>query len=285
MSFMQRNPWYVRRGEQHMALREIRNRSLSDQVFEQLVTEIISSRYPAGDSLPAERALATTLGVNRHVIREAIRRLEQVGLVRVVQGGSTRVLDYRTHAGLDLLGLLANHARGGAESLRFWLSMLEMRAAISTELVRLCARRADRGLQRELLELSEQMQRAADDPSLHALDVRFWERIAEGSGSLVGRLALNSLLRATAALGELAQQWSAEEVRQADYRRPLAAAIAKSDADLAEKVTRKASRASVELFEAGSPSARRRSSLEQRHALAKALPRRRVRKRASAAAE
>jgi len=266
-----------------MALREIRNRSLSDQVFEQLVAEIISSRYPAGDSLPAERALATTLGVNRHVVREAIRRLEQVGLVRVAQGGATRVLDYRTHAGLDLLGLLANHARGGAESLRFWLSMLEMRAAIGSELVRLCARRADRSLQRELLELSEQMTRADDDLSLHSLDVRFWERIAEGSGSLVGRLALNSLLRAAAALGELAQQWAAEEVRHADYRRPLAAAIAKGDADLAEKLTRKALRAAVVLFE-GSPAARRRS-LEQRHVMAKALPRRRVRKRASAAAE
>jgi len=266
-----------------MALREIRNRSLSDQVFEQLVTEIISSRYPAGDSLPAERALATTLGVNRHVVREAIRRLEQIGLVRVAQGGSTRVLDYRTHAGLDLLGLLANHARGGAESLRFWLSMLEMRSAIGSELVRLCARRADRALGRELLELAEQMSHESSDLALHALDVRFWERVSEGSGSLVGRLALNSLLRASAALGELTHQWAAEEVRHADYRRPLAAAIVKADGDLAEKVTRKSLRAAVELFEAASGT--RRRSLEQRNAMAKALPRRRVRKRASAAAE
>jgi GntR family transcriptional repressor for pyruvate dehydrogenase complex len=266
-----------------MALREIRNRSLSDQVFEQLTAEIISARYPAGDSLPAERALATTLGVNRHVVREAIRRLEQIGLVRVAQGGSTRVLDYRAHAGLDLLGLLANHARGGAESMRFWLSMLEMRIAIAAELARLCARRADRSLQRELLELSEQMQRAESDLDVHALDVRFWERLSEGSGSLVGRLALNSLLRASAALGELAHQWSAEEARVGDCRRPLAAAIAKGDAELAEKLTRKMLRAALEHFEAG-PSAKRRS-FEQRHAITKALPRRRVKKRASAAAE
>lgn len=264
-----------------MALREIRNRSLSDQVFEQLVAEIISARYPAGDSLPAERALATTLGVNRHVVREAIRRLEQIGLVRVAQGGSTRVLDYRAHAGLDLLGLLANHARGGAESMRFWLSMLEMRIAIAAELARLCARRADRALQRELTELTEQMQRAEDDLTLHALDVRFWERLSEGSGSLVGRLALNSLLRAAGALGELAHQWSAEEVRTADHRRPLAAAIAKNDADAAEKLTRKMLRGALEHFEANGSAKRR--SFEQRHAISKPLPRRRVRKRAGAA--
>jgi DNA-binding FadR family transcriptional regulator len=40
-----------------MPLHAIRTRSLSEQVFEQLATEIITGRWLPGTNLPAERAL------------------------------------------------------------------------------------------------------------------------------------------------------------------------------------------------------------------------------------
>jgi GntR family transcriptional repressor for pyruvate dehydrogenase complex len=234
-----------------MASREVRNRSLSDQVFEQLVSEIVSGRLRAGEALPAERSLAALLNVNRHVVREAIRRLEQVGMVRVAQGGSTRVLDYHKHGGLDLLALLAGHARGGSENARIWLSVLEMRVAIGADMARLCALRADRALRDELVQISREMSEAADDDrALYALEVRFWDRLIDGADNLVGRLALNSMFKASASIGEAAQHWSACELRADQFRRPLADAIARGDADAAERLTRQALRAVADAFEA-----------------------------------
>ena len=93
-----------------MALRAVEKRSLPDKVFEQLTAEIVSGRYPPGATIPSERDLSEVLAVNRHVVREAVKRLEQIGLVRVVQGGRTKVLDFRRTAGLDLLAVVAEHA-------------------------------------------------------------------------------------------------------------------------------------------------------------------------------
>lgn len=256
-----------------MALHAVRNNPLSDQVFDQLVAEIISGRYAAEATLPAERILATTLGVNRHVVREAIRRLEQAGLVRVAQGGSTRVLDYRKHAGLDLLWLLAEHARGGPETARFWLGVLELRVAVGAEMARLCARRADRTVCTDLLRISREMRAAGDDATLYALEVRFWDRVQDGADNVVCRLALNSMIKASLAMGDVAQQWSAREARKSGFRQPIAEAIAKHDADAAERLTRQSMRAVVEEFE--------RALARPRESAKPAPAKKRVRKRTS----
>jgi DNA-binding FadR family transcriptional regulator len=75
-------------------------------------------------------------------VREAVKRLEQVGLARGTQDGRTTVLDYRLTAGLDVLALLAEHVR---EPEPLLVAALEMRAGIGTDLVRLCAERSTPG--------------------------------------------------------------------------------------------------------------------------------------------
>ena len=102
-----------------------------------------TARYPVGTNLPAERQLAEDFGVNRHVIREATKRAEQVGLVKATQGGGTDVLDFEKTAGLDALALLAEYAAEDLIGARLWRAGFEMRAAIGTDLARLCALRAD----------------------------------------------------------------------------------------------------------------------------------------------
>ena len=58
-------------------------------VAQRLIGDIASGRYPVGSLLPAELALCTQLGVSRHTIREAIRRLQERGLVRRQRGVGT----------------------------------------------------------------------------------------------------------------------------------------------------------------------------------------------------
>lgn len=231
-----------------MPLHAIRSRSLSEQVFEQVAAEIITGRYPPGSSLPAERALTVVFDVNRHVVREALKRLEQIGLVKISQGGGTKVLDFKRHAGLDLLAVMSEHARAGDDVAAIWLAVLEMRAAIATDLARLCALRAGDDVKQDLLGLARQMKETASEDELFRLDVRFWQRLADGAGNIAYRLALNTMTRSAEASGGLSTQWSVYELRKGEFRLPIAKAIASGDANKAEAVTRDAMRAAVQSF-------------------------------------
>ncbi len=60
--------------------------SLADQVFEQLESNILSEKYAPGAIL-TELQLAKELGVSRTPVREAVRRLEQEGLLKYMPKG------------------------------------------------------------------------------------------------------------------------------------------------------------------------------------------------------
>lgn len=59
---------------------------LGDEVYRQLVEWLRSTGYKVGERLPGERELAPRFGVSRPVLREALRALEQQGLI-VIQPG------------------------------------------------------------------------------------------------------------------------------------------------------------------------------------------------------
>jgi GntR family transcriptional regulator, transcriptional repressor for pyruvate dehydrogenase complex len=221
-----------------MPLEAVKNRSLADQVFSQLATEIIGARYRPGDALPAERELADVFNVNRHVVREALKRLAQANLVKIAQGGHTRVLDYKRHAGLEMLALFAEYAHGHEQTLPHWFAVLEMRAAMAADIVRLCALRASPELRLELVEISAQMAASADVQDVYTLEVRFWQRVLDGAGNLAYQLAFNSLVKSAIRMGSQVRGLSVAEVRAAGNRQALARAIADGDAERAETDTR-----------------------------------------------
>ncbi len=229
-------------------LRAVENSTLADQVFEQLTAEIVNGRYAPGAGLPSERALSELFAVNRHVVREAVKRLEQVGLVRVAQGGATRVLDFRHSAGLDLLAVVAEHADAVEPLVGLLAAALEMRSGIGVDLVRLCAQRADADVRAELPELADALAEAGRGPEIFALDQRFWQRILDGSGNLAYQLAFNSLIRAVHATPDRSLPWLEDELARSDYRRPIAAAIAAGDEEAAAAATRVALTPAPEAF-------------------------------------
>ena len=65
-------------------------RLASERVHERLRADVLSGRVAPGEPLPSERVLSEELGVNRHAVREAVKRLQQAGLVTVSHGGATR---------------------------------------------------------------------------------------------------------------------------------------------------------------------------------------------------
>src|SRR3954470_561937 len=173
---------------------------VSDRVHERLRGDILAGRLAPGDAVPSERVLADELEVNRHAVREALKRLQQAGLVRISQGGATRVQDWRDAGGLDLLLDLASAADIPPELVR---SVLEMRASIGIDAARRAASRADAPVRARVRELAAAVA-AADGPG--ETDERYaalWGAIVAASANLAYRLALNSLNAALEAHQEL----------------------------------------------------------------------------------
>ncbi len=63
--------------------------SLIDTIVEEIKGKLISGEYKCGDMLGSQDELARTLGVSRASLREALKRLELMGLVESRQGLGT----------------------------------------------------------------------------------------------------------------------------------------------------------------------------------------------------
>ena len=76
----------------------VRDGSLVEAATEAIRSRILREELPAGERLPPERVLVTELGVSRTVLREALSRLEALGLIEtrgtrgrfVASGGSSQ---------------------------------------------------------------------------------------------------------------------------------------------------------------------------------------------------
>lgn len=231
-----------------MALEAVQSRGLVEQVFGQLAAGIISGAYAVGSHLPSERALAEALQVNRQVVREASRRLAQLGLVQVLHGDGTRVLDFRAHGGLDLLALLMEQAGTAKTSLRYWVPILEMRSALAPDVVRHCTKRASPQVREALLETTTQMSRTTDLAALYELEMHFWDLVHEGADHIVYRLTYNSFKRCSLLIREQSYEWVAAEVRLSGHRIELAKAIASGEADRAEVEVRTTMRKMIDTW-------------------------------------
>ena len=69
----------------------IQKKSLADMIAETLKQQITEGTYRVGDKLPTEPELMKTFGVGRSSVREAVKLLVNMGVVRVQQGSGTFV--------------------------------------------------------------------------------------------------------------------------------------------------------------------------------------------------
>jgi GntR family transcriptional regulator, transcriptional repressor for pyruvate dehydrogenase complex len=219
-----------------MALQPVNRRSVPEDVFEQIVAEVLSGDMAPGAALPSERRLAEVLGVSRPAVREAIKRLTEAGLVEVRQGDATTVRDFRRHAGLDLLPRLL--IRAGEVDVSVVRSILETRMHNGPKIAELAAQRRSPDLA-DLLDATIGALEAEDDPverQRHALT--FWDHVVDGADSIAFRLMYNTL-RATyePALPALATLMAAEVGRLNAYR-DIAKAIRDGDPVAAEAAAR-----------------------------------------------
>lgn len=135
-------------------------------VVHDLVTAVVTGEFAAGELLPPEQPLTSHFGVSRTVIRESVKRLEEKGLVRAVQGRGTVVQPHASWNILDpvvLSVLLENDdTLGVLDELTIVRSALE--GTMSAESAR---RRNDDDVAR-LEEVLAHMRAVEDDPAAFA---------------------------------------------------------------------------------------------------------------------
>jgi DNA-binding FadR family transcriptional regulator len=165
--------------------------AVADRVFRTLSEAVLSGRYEPGEKLPTQRALAAELGVNMASVREAVKRLEQLGLVQVRQGDAMRVNDWRSSGGLDVIAHVL-FAAGGREHSALG-DLMEARRLMLAGAGRLAAERRSDEQSARLTDLARRIGGAPDDRAAQALDFAFFAELVEAAGNVVLGLVMNSI--------------------------------------------------------------------------------------------
>ncbi len=201
---------------------------IAQDIAQRLQGDILAGRYQAGEKLPPERRLAETLGINRATLREALKHLEQMGLVRIRQGDGTRVLDFVQTAGLELLRHLGRSEQGSRSVLR---DILEFRQIIGREVVRLAAQRASAEQTERLAAIAARPTTTAEETLQQDLD--FYVELARATGNLVFILLLNTVRGTVGALAGLFTDFNPPAELVHVHHREVVAALRAGDAEAA----------------------------------------------------
>jgi DNA-binding FadR family transcriptional regulator len=171
-----------RRSNQILSVEARMPAKLGVAVVEGLVNVIVSGELSPGDSLPPELPLSQQFGVSRTVIRESVKRLEEKGLVKVVQGRGTVVQPTSAWTMMDRVVLTSLIAHDKTLGVLDELSTVRARleAAMAGE-----AARVRTPVELELLrEILQTMRTTVDAPiEFHAADVLFHETVMSISGN------------------------------------------------------------------------------------------------------
>jgi len=215
-------------------LKPVEKQRVAEEVAEQLRSLILGGQYPPGSKLPPERELSKRLRVNRASLREALKKLEHLGLVRIRQGDGTRVQNFMETGGIELVQHLLPLAGGKPELIR---DLLEFRRIFGRELARLAAARAkDSDGIAKLRGLADRADQVTGALELFDLDFDFYVAVAQMSGNQVMLLLINTVRDGVRSFMPLLANLAAPGDTVRKHHRDLIAAIEKGDVNDAGKI-------------------------------------------------
>lgn len=152
--------------------------SVAEQVACSLLDLIRTGSVRAGQQLPTERELAATLQVSRPSVREAVRGLQILGVVKTRQGGGLFVSSLKTTEILAPLQMLISLTEENFEALH------EARVLVEGALGRLLAAKVDEATIARLRKLVEIQRGLTDNPvAFRVCDMEFHRRLGAASGN------------------------------------------------------------------------------------------------------
>jgi len=163
-----------------MDIEPLKRSSLSEDLMERLMQLIRSDEYKPGDRLPSIMSMTRRLGVGHPTLREALRKLEVVGIVEIKHGSGVYI-----RRDQDML-LVSNPIFGGAITKKLILDLLEARMPIEIKAAGLAA---NHSTEAHLAKMTSLMETAAanltNDAVLSPTNLAFHCEIALASGNTV----------------------------------------------------------------------------------------------------
>lgn len=217
-------------------LKPIGKQRVAEEIVQQLRALILRGQFATGDKLPPERKLAEDLGVNRASLREAIKALEQMGLVKTRQGDGTRVLDFMQTAGVELVSHLVAGAASGASGIEVLEDVLEFRRIAARSIAQMAAEKAT---PEDLTRLEEVVKKAEGELSadeLFKVDFEFYVELTRTAKNRVFQLLINTLRSAVQAHAMFFAQVSPPAAIIRKSQRDVLVALKARDPERAAKV-------------------------------------------------
>lgn len=164
--------------DQHV-LMPIAKPLVTNIIVERITEFILKSGFKVGDKLPSERELMTRLSVGRSTLREAIKILQAMGMVKVSVGegmfvgsGETSILTQPLTWSVLMSGAVKE--------------IIESRRIIEVQLAGLAAERASEEAIEELrIELESLKKRIEEDMPGPIIDLDFHLTIARAAGNIL----------------------------------------------------------------------------------------------------
>jgi DNA-binding FadR family transcriptional regulator len=170
-----------------------RPRRLATPVVEEFVDRIVSGEISPGTPLPKEADLCEHFAVSRTVIREALKVLEQKGLLRVLNGKGARTAERDAWNLLDPLVLSARVRHD--ESLEFLSHLVTVRIALEAEMACQAATVATDQQLAEIGQILSDLGHTMHDVQGYvALDCRFHDAVMRASGNELGRTIVLAII-------------------------------------------------------------------------------------------
>ncbi len=172
--------------------------AVTDDAIDRIKQMIVFGDLRPGDRLPKEADLAERLGLSRNSLREAVRALSLINVLDVRQGDGTYVTSLEPQLLLEALSFIVDFHRDDTV-----LHFFEVRRILEPAAA---SRAAQHMSDDEIADLAGILDALEDDASVEALvanDLKFHQRIAEGSGNPV----LTSLLDTLSAPTTRARIW------------------------------------------------------------------------------
>ena len=200
-------------------------------VLEKIENDLLEGRLGPGDRLPAERELAGNLGVGRSSVREALRVLEVMGLIRTGTGSgpaSGAIIVAAPTGGMQALLRLQVAAQG------FPLhDVVRTRLALEEAVVDTLARDPDRSIRESRRVMAAMAATDLTPGEFLALDAQLHLSLAEASGNVVMsaimaglRTSIESYVRRGA---DNIDDWDATAARLRDEHAEILAAVDDGD--------------------------------------------------------
>jgi DNA-binding FadR family transcriptional regulator len=207
---------------------------LAEVVVDDLARQIVGGQHAENDVLPNEPALCEQFGMSRTVVREALKMLEERGLVRVEQGRGTTVQSRTSWNLLDpvILGIALQYD----DDMSLLDDLMMVRRVLEREMASVAAGRLSDDEIAKLGALIDAMEAEYDDyDRFRGLDNAFHEIVMRASGNEVGLTIVRVIHRHGGATPPLAATPASKAAlkRTASEHRAILAALAAGDGTLA----------------------------------------------------